>query len=76
MGSEYTGEYGLTADELLEFHEGRWRILAESAADLMGCETIPSLREAEVLLELLRRTTGRWGLDQLHLPGRRAPERR
>jgi homocysteine S-methyltransferase len=59
-GSEYTGEYGLADDELLEFHEGRWRILAESAADLMGCETIPSLREVEVLLELLRRTPSRW----------------
>lgn len=59
-GSEYTGEYGLADDELLEFHEGRWQILAESAADLLGCETIPSLREAEVLLELLRRTSDRW----------------
>ncbi len=59
-GSEYTGAYGLSDDELLDFHEGRWRILAESAADLMGCETIPSLQEAEVLLELLRRTPDRW----------------
>jgi homocysteine S-methyltransferase len=42
-GSEYTGEYGLTDDELLEFHEGRWRILPERAADLMGCEITPSL---------------------------------
>ena len=59
-GSEYTGEYGVAGDRLLEFHEARWRILAESTADLLGCETIPSLREAEVLLELLRRTPGRW----------------
>jgi len=59
-GSEYTGEYGLSDDELLDFHEGRWRILAESAADLMACETIPSLQEAEVLLQLLRRTPDRW----------------
>ncbi len=59
-GSEYTGAYGLSDDELLDFHEGRWRVLAESAADLMGCETIPSLQEAEVLLELLRRTPDRW----------------
>ena len=59
-GSEYTGRYGLSDDELLDFHEGRWGILAKSAADLMGCETIPSLQEAEVLLELLRRTPERW----------------
>ena len=59
-GSEYTGAYGLSDDELLDFHEERWRILAESGADLMGCETIPSLQEAEVLLELMRRTPDRW----------------
>ena len=59
-GSEYTGEYSLSDGELMDFHEGRWRILAESAADLLACETIPSLREAEVLLELLRRTPDRW----------------
>ena len=59
-GSEYTGAYSLSDDELLDFHEGRWRILAESAADLMACETIPSLQEAEVFLELLRRTPDRW----------------
>ncbi len=59
-GSEYKGEYGLSDDELLDFHEGRWRILAASAADLIGCETIPSLQEAEVLLELLQRTPDRW----------------
>ncbi len=59
-GSEYTGAYGLSDDELLDFHEERWRILAESGADLMGCETIPSLQEAEVLLELSGRTPDRW----------------
>jgi homocysteine S-methyltransferase len=59
-GSEYTGAYGLSDDELLDFHEERWRALAESGADLMGCETVPSLQEAEVLLELLRRTSDRW----------------
>ncbi len=59
-GSEYTGEYGLSDNELLDFHEARWRILAESATDLMACETIPSLQEAEVLLQLLGRTPDRW----------------
>ncbi len=59
-GSEYTGEYGVSDVELFGFHEKRWRILASSAADLLACETIPSLREAEVLLELLRLTPDRW----------------
>ena len=59
-GSEYVGEYGLSDDELRDFHEERWRILADSTADILGCETIPSLQEAEVLLGLLRRTPDRW----------------
>ena len=59
-GSEYTGCYGLSDDQLLDFHEVRWRTLAIGAADILGCETIPSLQEAEVLLELLRQTPHRW----------------
>ncbi len=59
-GSEYTGAYSLSGDELLGFHEERWRILADSEADVLACETIPSLQEAEVLLELLRHTPDRW----------------
>ena len=59
-GSEYTGNYGIDAAELHAFHERRWHILAESRADLLACETIPSRLEAEVLLRLLRDTPHRW----------------
>jgi homocysteine S-methyltransferase len=59
-GAEYTGAYDLSDDELLDFHEVRWRTLAASPADVLGCETIPSRQEAEVLLELLQRTPDRW----------------
>ncbi|MFH1853034.1 MAG: homocysteine S-methyltransferase [Candidatus Neomarinimicrobiota bacterium] len=52
-GTEYTGDYGLARSELRAFHERRFQLLAESGADLMACETIPSLEEATVLLELL-----------------------
>src|SRR5215207_4492617 len=41
-GSEYRGNYGLTVEELIAFHERRFAILAESGADLLACETIPS----------------------------------
>ena len=54
-GSEYSGHYGVGADVLRGFHEPRWEVLAE-ATTLLACETLPSLREAEVLLELLRQT--------------------
>ena len=59
-GSEYTGCYGIDEKGLYEFHKKRWQILACSQADLLACETIPSRREAGVLLALLKDTPGRW----------------
>lgn len=55
-GSEYVGRYDLGRAELMSFHRERWFILAESGADLLACETIPSSIEAEVLLDLLEET--------------------
>ncbi len=54
-GSEYTGNYGLSRAELLDFHSERFRRLAHSGADFLACETIPSLYEAEALAELFTR---------------------
>jgi homocysteine S-methyltransferase len=59
-GSEYTGDYHLGTDELYAFHRDRWGVLAQSEADLIACETIPSRSEAGVLLRLLGETPGRW----------------
>jgi homocysteine S-methyltransferase len=58
-GSEYTGRYDLDVDGLEAFHAPRWALLASSHADLLACETIPSLAEARALLTLLDRTPGR-----------------
>ncbi len=58
-GSEYTGDYAIGEDELAEFHRDRWHVFAEGPADLLACETIPSLREVAVLLGLLRGTPRR-----------------
>jgi len=52
-GSEYRGDYALSDQELMEFHEPRIQLLADSPADLLACETIPSFREAMVLSQLL-----------------------
>lgn len=52
-GSEYRGDYGLSARQLSEFHRPRLAVLAESGADLLACETIPTLVEAEALAALL-----------------------
>jgi homocysteine S-methyltransferase len=53
-GSEYRGHYGLTEKELVDFHRPRMKALIEAGADLLACETIPSLVEARALAKLLR----------------------
>jgi homocysteine S-methyltransferase len=53
-GAEYTGDYGLTEAELIAFHRPRMAVLAETAADLLACETIPCLLEAQALTKLLQ----------------------
>ncbi len=52
-GSEYTGEYDTTREELLAFHCQRIAVLDDSDADLLACETIPAIEEAGVLKEVL-----------------------
>jgi homocysteine S-methyltransferase len=52
-GSEYRGHYDLSDDELMAFHRPRLEVLAQCGADVLACETIPSLREALVLARLL-----------------------
>ncbi len=52
-GSEYTGDYGVDDTALIEFHRERLSWLDHSGADLLACETIPSLQEAKVLQGLL-----------------------
>lgn len=55
-GSEYTGRYDLDEDGLRGFHTERFALLADAGADLLACETLPSIVEARVLLELLDKT--------------------
>jgi homocysteine S-methyltransferase len=52
-GSEYRGDYGLSRRELMDFHRPRLRVLADSGADLLAFETIPSKLEAEAVAALL-----------------------
>lgn len=49
-GSEYNGRYGLTVQELRQWHRRRLGVLAEAGADALALETIPCLAEAEALL--------------------------
>ena len=52
-GSEYRGDYGLTEEQLIEFHRPRMKALIEAGADMLACETIPSPIEARALVKLL-----------------------
>lgn len=52
-GSEYRGNYGLTEKELMDFHRPRMQALIEAGADILACETIPCLIEAQALVKLL-----------------------
>ncbi len=58
-GSEYRGDYRVSPRALYDFHAPRWEVLAQSQADLIACETLPNLAEAEVLLKLLEQTPER-----------------
>jgi homocysteine S-methyltransferase len=54
-GSEYRGDYGLSAAQLVAFHARRFDVLASAGADFLACETIPVLEEARAYVELLAR---------------------
>src|SRR5260221_13234979 len=51
-GSEYRGNYGLTEQELMDFHRPRMKVLIEAGADMLACETIPCIIEAQAFAKL------------------------
>ncbi|XP_053311287.1 uncharacterized protein LOC128473213 [Spea bombifrons] len=55
-GSEYTGGYvtDMTIEELKNWHRTQMQCLASAGIDLFALETIPSQKEAEALVSLLR----------------------
>lgn len=57
-GSEYRGDYGKTEQELFDFHYDRIRILIEAGADILACETIPCLVEAQAIARVLQHFPG------------------
>ena len=52
-GSEYRGNYGLSIEELKDFHRPRLQALIASNPDLLAVETIPELTEARAIIEEL-----------------------
>jgi homocysteine S-methyltransferase len=56
-GSEFTGDYDLSENDLYDFHSPRFEILAEAQPDLLAFETIPQAREAKAIARLLKLST-------------------
>lgn len=52
-GSEYRGDYDPGPRVLADFHRPRVEALVEAGVDMLAFETIPTVREAEVLVGLL-----------------------
>ncbi|XP_008336868.1 uncharacterized protein LOC103399977 [Cynoglossus semilaevis] len=55
-GSEYTGTYAeeMSVEDLKVWHRPQLECITAAGADLIAFETIPSLKEASALVELLR----------------------
>ncbi|XP_053563773.1 uncharacterized protein LOC128654113 [Bombina bombina] len=55
-GSEYTGSYvsNMSTEELKDWHRAQMQCLVSSGVDMLALETIPSQKEAEALVQLLR----------------------
>ena len=53
-GSEFTGRYGLSVEQLANFHRERLELLWQAGPDLLAIETLPSLVELRALLQILR----------------------
>ena len=52
-GAEFHGRYEIGFEDLVEFHAERLGVVAETAADIVALETIPSVEEARAILVAL-----------------------
>lgn len=52
-GSEYRGRYGLSVRQLITWHRRRLEVLVDAGPDVLACETVPDVDEAEALVHLV-----------------------
>lgn len=53
-GSEYTGNYHLSDQAMMDFHYERIRTLIEAKVDILACETMPSFTEIKQLTTIIQ----------------------
>lgn len=56
-GSEYHGRYSAGWAEVRAFHRGRLQVLVDTGPDVFAIETMPSLAEAQIVVDELRALT-------------------
>lgn len=72
-GSEYHGNYNASFAGLVEFHAERLAVIEDTDADFVALESVPSLMEAEAIIEALHRHPAIHGWisftckDELHI---------
>ncbi|HEX2285299.1 MAG TPA: homocysteine S-methyltransferase, partial [Mycobacterium sp.] len=49
-GSEYRGRYGLSVEQLADWHRPRLEVLVAAEPDVLAVETVPDVDEAEALV--------------------------
>lgn len=54
-GAEFHGQYAISFKELVAFHKERLQIAADTSADLIALETVPSFQEAQAIMEALQK---------------------
>jgi len=52
-GAEYHGNYDVSFADLVQFHADRLAVVETTQADLVALESVPSLEEAEAIVEAL-----------------------
>jgi len=55
-GSEYTGSYipNVSEDQIIKMHLPRIAALIEGGCDMLAVETMPSLKEVEIILRIMK----------------------
>jgi homocysteine S-methyltransferase len=52
-GEEYVGRYGLSVDQLVDWHRPRMEVLVDAEPDVLALETVPDVDEAQALVALV-----------------------